>query len=192
MLYGATLLRAFAFGIRFALASPCFTHIFCECLMVNEISRGGLIVAPAVRRNPLVAELIELCNWPLVVEPTARLLFQQIDISRPLCLVFWLDADQDLEALARLVARLRDRGPRPYRVAIAHRLEGVEPKFRAAGVHSFLSTSGSLASLVEEALLPLLDAQRAHVHADQEVAEVPVAIRGPTNVRGSPAPMRPP
>jgi hypothetical protein len=121
-------------------------------------------------------------------------MFQQIDLSRPLCLVFWLEAEADIAPAAQLIARLRDRGPRPFRVAVAHCLEeGVEHTFRSAGVHTYLATSGNLAALVDEALLPFIDLQRTSTQSrPAHDAEIPVAIRGPTEVRGSPATMRPP
>ena len=43
--------------------------------MVNEITRSGLIVAQSARTSPLLAELISLCDWPVVRRPTIRSLF---------------------------------------------------------------------------------------------------------------------
>lgn len=162
--------------------------------MVNEITRCGLIVTQAGGTSALLNELIAICDWPVILQPSARLLFQQIDMSRPICLVFWLDAGCDIAPAARLVGRLRDRGPRPYRIVIAHRLEdGIEHIFRSAGVHSYFSTSGNISALVEDALLPLFDPQRvAATEHRGHTAEAPVAIRGLTDVRGSPASIRPP
>jgi hypothetical protein len=162
--------------------------------MVNEVTRCGLIVAQSARTTALLDELIALCDWPVVRRPSARTLFQQIDISRPLCLAFWLEAASDISPTAQLVSRLRDRGPRPYRIAIAHRLGGsVEHTFRSAGVHTYLATAGNLAALVDEALFPFVDEHRVAAHSQPAHApEVPVAIRGPTEVRGLPASMRPP
>jgi hypothetical protein len=162
--------------------------------MVNEIQRCGLIVAQSARTNKLLNELIALCDWPVIWRPSARTLFQQIDISRPLCLAFWLEAASDISPTAHLVARLRDRGPRPYRIAIAHCLDAsVEHTFRSAGVHTYFATTGNLAALVDEALLPFVEEHRVAAHSQPAHSpEIPVAIRGPTEVRGSPANMRPP
>jgi hypothetical protein len=121
-------------------------------------------------------------------------LLEQIESTDPTCLVFWLESRRHLAPTARQIERLRDRGPRPYRVAIAHRLEhDAEPMFRAAGVHSYLSTSGNIGSLVANALLPLLNIQRqpASISRSAPLVSQP-SIRGPTSVRGSPATMRPP
>lgn len=162
--------------------------------MVNEITRCGLIVKQAAHTTALLDEFIALCDWPVFTRPSARSLFQQIDLSRPVCLVFWLDAACDLTLVAQLIARLRDRGPRPYRIAIAHGMEeSVEHTFRSAGVHSYVSTSGNIGALVENTLLPFVDLQRASTQSrPAPVNGVPVSIRGPTEVRGSPAALRPP
>jgi hypothetical protein len=162
--------------------------------MVNEITRGGLIVTQAARPSALVDELIALCDWPVVMQPSARTLFQQIDACRPPCLLFWLEAASDIGPAAQLIERLRHRGPRPYRIAVAHCLdEGVEHKFRSAGVHSYFATTGNLSALVTDALFPFVNPGRAAPRIrTAKTAEVPVPIRGPTEVRGSPASMRPP
>ncbi len=162
--------------------------------MVNQIKTCGLIVTHSARSTALVDELIALCDWPVVRQPSARSLFQQIEISRPLCLVFWLDANGDLASAAKLMAQLRDRGPRPYRIAVAHCLAAeVEHTIRAAGVHTYLGTSGNVLALVEGALLPFIEPQRATIYTRPvPVNDVPIAIRGLTEVRGSPATMRPP
>ena len=64
-----------------------------------------------------------------------RTLIEQIEIHQPLCLAFWIDASSELVPTTKLIEQLRTRGPRPYRIAIAHNLNAeVEHKFRAAGV----------------------------------------------------------
>lgn len=162
--------------------------------MVNEITRSGLIVAQSARSTPLLNELISLCDWPVVWRPTLRTLFEQIEISRPLCLAFWLETDAEIQPATQLITRLRDRGPRPYRIAIAHCLTAnIEAIFRSAGVHTYLATNGDLAALVDAALLPFVDEHRTVTQPhSSHIAEGTVPIRGPTDIRASPATLRPP
>lgn len=138
--------------------------------------------------------MISQVDWPVLLAPSVRLLFQQIEVTAPHCLLFWLDETHDIDHALQLIARLRDRGSRPYRVAIAHRLQpDVEPTIRAAGVHSVLNTNGSITALVQDALLPLLNLQPQPVHAEREfIPSVEPLIRGPTSARASPAELHPP
>jgi hypothetical protein len=162
--------------------------------MVNEITRGGLIVAQAAETTALLDELIALSEWPLLLRPSVRALLQQIDACRPACLLFWLERADDIATTTELVARLRDRGPRPYRIALAHSLGGnAEQTFRTAGVHSYFAVNGDLHSLFQETLLPFVEMQRAAIRTrTTHASESPLTSRGPTEVRGSPATMRPP
>ena len=163
--------------------------------MVNQITRCGLIVTHDARTTALLDEFIALCDWPVLTDPNIRALFEQIDHSRPSCLVFWLHDKTDHTSAAQLVTRLRDRGPRPYRIAIAEGLhDAVEHTFRSAGVHTYLTASDDIAALVEGALLPFLDPQQATPQQHPaHIKEPHVAIRGPTDPRASPATfMRPP
>jgi hypothetical protein len=165
-----------------------------ESLMISQITRRGLIVAPARRTTDLLDELISHFDWPVLLQPSVRLLLQQIEVAAPHCLLFWLDETHEIDHALRLIARLRDRGPRPYRIAVAHQLRpDAEPTIRAAGVHSVLCTSGNITALVQEALLPLLNLQPQPVHADQAAyRHTEPLIRGPTKARASPAEMHPP
>ena len=162
--------------------------------MVSEITRRGLIVTPARRTSDLLEELISEIEWPVLFEPSVRLLFQQIEVTAPHCLLFWLDETHDIDHALQLIARLRDRGSRPYRVAIAHQLQtDAEPAIRAAGVHSVLNTNGSIAALVQDALLPLLNMQPQPAQAEREfIQPIEPLIRGPTSARASPAELHPP
>jgi hypothetical protein len=162
--------------------------------MVNEITRGGLIVAQAAETTALLDELIALSEWPLLLRPSVRALLQQIDACRPACLLFWLETAGEIASTTELLSRLRDRGPRPYRIALAHCLNGnVEQTFRTAGVHSYYAVNGNLHSLFQETLLPFVEMQRAAIRArTTHASETAMPIRGPTEVRGSPATMRPP
>jgi hypothetical protein len=162
--------------------------------MVNQITSCGLIIAHAPRPTTIFDEFAALCDWPVVTQPSVRTLAEQIELHRPVCLVFWLDTTIELQSAATLIAQLRDRGPRPYRIAVANNLDaGVEHVFRAAGVHTYLTTSGNILALIEGALLPFIEPQRAPMPAPHApVKEVPVAIRGPTEARASPANFHPP
>src|SRR6476620_4233026 len=162
--------------------------------MVLEVKRRGLIVTPARRASDLLEELISQVEWPVLLGPSMRLLFQQIEVIAPHCLLFWLDETHDIEHALQLIARLRDRGARPYRVAIAHQLQAdAEPAIRAAGVHSVLNTNGSISALVQKALLPLLNMQPQPAQAEREfIHPIEPLIRGPTTARASPAELHPP
>jgi hypothetical protein len=162
--------------------------------MVHKITTCGLVVTQAAHPSALADEFIALCDWPLVSQPTIRALIEQIELHRPLCLAFWLDAVSELAHSARLIDQLRARGPRPYRIAIAHGLAAdVEHTFRTAGVHTYLATSGNIVALVEGALLPFIEPQ----HAPARARHIPVnnstaPIRGPAESRASPANLHPP
>lgn len=161
--------------------------------MVSKINQRGLIVSPRRRTSDLLDELIALVDWPVLQQPSLRLLVQQIEVVAPQCLLFWLEESHDIDHALKLIARLRDRGSRPFRIAIAHQLgPAVEPTIRSAGVHSVLNMNGSITALVQEALLPLLtQPQPVHVAGD-EVEATAALIRGPTHSRASPAESHPP
>ena len=78
--------------------------------MVSEITRRGLIVTPARRTSDLLEELISQVDWPVLLQPSVRLLLQQIEVTAPRCLLFWLDETHDIAHALLLIARLRDRG----------------------------------------------------------------------------------
>jgi hypothetical protein len=162
--------------------------------MVHKITTCGLVVTHAAHPSALVDEFIALCDWPLISQPSIRALIEQIELHRPLCLTFWLDAANELTPTAKLIEQLRARGPRPYRIAIAHGLAAeVEHTLRAAGVHTYLATSGNILALVEGALLPFIEPQHAPAPARHiAVNNSTVSIRGPTEPRASPANLHPP
>jgi hypothetical protein len=162
--------------------------------MVLEIARRGLIVTPARRTSDLVEELVAHFNWPVLYGPSIRLLVQQIEVHAPHCLLFWLDEMHDIAHTLKLITRLRDRGPRPYRIAVAHHLQAAdEPRIRAAGVHSFLFTSGNIAALVQESLLPIVNLHPQPAPSSNEsIRHNEPVIRGPTTARASPAEAHPP
>jgi hypothetical protein len=162
--------------------------------MVHELTSCGLLITHSAQPSALVAEFVSLCDWPHFARPSLRTLVEQIEFHRPLCLAFWIDASSELGPTTKLIEQLRVRGPRPYRIAIAHNLSAeIEHKFRAAGVHTYLSTTGNVLALIEGALLPFIEPQRARTRAHQtHMRDSPVAIRGPTDPRASPAKLHPP
>ncbi len=161
--------------------------------MVSDITRPGLIVSPTRRASDLLDELIAYTEWPVLVEPSVRLLLQQIEVTSPQCLLFWFDETQDIDSGLKLIARLRDRGSRPYRVAVVYRLPtDAEPAIRSAGIHSVLNVCGSIEALVRSALLPLLAAPPSGLPAVVGREQLEPVIRGPTSARGSPAKLHPP
>src|ERR1043165_4206401 len=138
--------------------------------MVSDITRRGLIVTPTRRTSDLLEELVAHFNWPVLFQPSVRLLLQQIEGGAPHCLLFWLDETHDIAYALQLIARLRDRGPRPFRIAVAHQLRpDDEPRIRAAGVHSLLLTSGNIAALVEGALAPMMMPQPLPAYTNHAV-----------------------
>jgi hypothetical protein len=161
--------------------------------MAYQNTHRGIIVTPAVRSTALVNELIALCDWPVLAQPSLRTLVEFIDLHRPLCLLFWLEAARDIPSAAALIATLRDRGPRPYRIAIAHCLDQRgEHSLRTAGVHSYFATSGDLQALVEDTLIPLIERHDEKIHGHiAPPAGMPVRIHSPTDPRASPASTHP-
>jgi len=160
--------------------------------MVSKMIPRGLIVTPNGHNSDLVNELVLHLNWPVMLEPGFRSLQQCIQTSSPRFLLFWLEETPDISRVLRLVECLRDRGPRPYRIAVAHRLEANdEPRIRAAGVHSCFVACGNLANFVKETLLPFIDVQ---LQPDYDDRALPFKsgrfVRGPTQARASPAEMR--
>ncbi len=161
--------------------------------MVNHLATCGLVVSHAAKASALVDEFIALCDWPLLTQPTIRTVVEQIELHRPSCLLFWLEALAELKPTSTLISQLRVRGQRPFRIAVVHELPAeIEHTLRAAGVHTYLTTSGNILALVEGALRPFIPAvPKSHIRI-APAAGVPVPIRGPTEARGSAARMRPP
>lgn len=162
--------------------------------MVHERTTCGLLITHSAQPSALVAEFVGLCDWSHLARPSLRTLIEQIEIHQPLCLAFWIDASTELAPTTKLIEQLRARGARPYRIAIAHNLKAeVEHKCRAAGVHTYLVTTGNILALIEGALLPFIEPQRAQAREYRShVRDSPVAIRGPTDPRASPAKQHPP
>lgn len=161
--------------------------------MVNHLATCGLVVRHSVESSALVDEFIALCDWPVLTQPTIRTVVEQIELHRPTCLLFWLEAMGELAAASRLIDQLRIRGQRPFRIAVAHNLPAeVEHALRGAGVHTYLTTSGNIFALVEGALRPFIPTVPVPHIRVTPAAEVPVPIRGPAETRGSAARMRPP
>jgi hypothetical protein len=125
--------------------------------MVTHNFAAGLIATTRADVSPPLNELVDHCGWPLLVAANPRRLGRELSLHNPACVLFWLEDRHSVEATAQLVAWSRNRGARPYRVAVAFRMEAeVEEVLRAAGAHSFLPITGRSARSVADALWPLL------------------------------------
>ena len=124
--------------------------------MVRKHSPLGLIATTRADVTPPLDDVVNCCGWPLLLEASPRRLAQELSLHNPACVLFWLDDRDGLAPTARLVEWSRERGSRPYRVAVAFRLEpDVEAEFRAAGAHTFLPISGRSGMAIADALRPL-------------------------------------
>jgi hypothetical protein len=138
--------------------------------------------------------LAACCDWPVLLSANARRLRQELHVRTPACVLFWIEARQQVAPTVKLVTWLREFQPRPYRIAVAHRVgEDAETLFRTAGVHGFLHTSADIAAVVHEALWPLL--RSAGLFVDTKVVS---SARGtslgtaPSSVNTQPELARPP
>lgn len=180
---------AAAFGILFALGllSLRKQYFRSSSLMVNPTDIAGLIVAPDVRYTTMLDEFIASCDWPVVARPAARTLIELVEAHRPQCVAFWLDCTTELSASQRLVSLLRDRGPRPLRIAIADTLPvETEHAFRSAGVHSYFSATSNMMALLDDAIIPFLGPVRVWSPARVAALSRPSAARhGPLEEHGA-------
>ncbi len=127
--------------------------------MVKKHSPLGLIATTSADVTPQLDNVVRCCGWPLVLEANPRRLARELALHDPECVLFWLEQRQNVSALARLIGWSRERGARPYRVAVAYHIEAdVETVFRAAGAHSFLSIADRSAAAIVDALRPLFAA----------------------------------
>jgi hypothetical protein len=125
--------------------------------MVTRHLPTGLIATTRASVSPQLDDLIACCGWPLLLEASPRLLGRELSQHNPECVLFWLEDRQGIASMARLVAWSRERGARPYRVAVAMLLDaGLEAALRTAGAHSFLAIADWSAADVIDALWPLL------------------------------------
>jgi hypothetical protein len=135
--------------------------------MVKESDKAGLIVSTISHSTAPLDDLVACCGWPLLLAANPRRLREELNLCVRACVLFWLDDRQQVGPTVKLMTWLRECEPRPYRVAIAHRLaEDAESLFRAAGVHSFLSATGDITAVVEKSLWPLLRCAGLLVDAD--------------------------
>lgn len=146
--------------------------------MVVKHSPSGLIAATRSRATPLLTDVAVCCGWPLLLEATPRRLQHELALHNPECVLYWLDDRRDVSPTAHLVTWSRHRGARPYRVAVAFRLDdGVEAILRAAGAHSFLPLSDQSGTTVADALERLLQESAPSVEAVDHKATFAPAIR---------------
>jgi hypothetical protein len=162
--------------------------------MVARFFSKGLIAATRAESTPALEELAACSHWPLVLGATPRRLQRELQLFDPDCLLFWLDDWLGIEATTRLIAWLRERGARPYRVAAAFQMDGdVETLCRAAGAHGFVSIAGPSSDAVIAALWPLVQSASWPVGAAAANGSPLVAANHPSDaapIRG--APLHPP
>ncbi len=117
--------------------------------MVKKHSPLGLIATTSADVTPPLDDVVRCCGWPLVLEANPRRLARELALHNPECVLFWLEQRQNMSTLARLIGWSRERGARPYRMAVAYHIEAdVEAVFRAAGVHSFLPIADRSAAAI--------------------------------------------
>ena len=125
--------------------------------MVANLPAEGVIATTCAAASPPLEELLFACHWPVLWQANPRQLRRELILRCPACVLFWLEDRRSLAATAQLIAWLRERGNRPYRVAAAYRVAAdAESTLRAAGVHSYLPLTDDVATTVMEAIEPLL------------------------------------
>lgn len=128
--------------------------------MVSEPHNFGLIVSTSAHCSAPLDDLIACCDWPVLLAANARRLQQVFDRQLHDCVLFWLEARQQVTPTAKLVEWMRERQRETYRVAVAYRLDcDVEAALRTAGVHCYLPACGDIIGLVEDALWSMLDGE---------------------------------
>ncbi len=148
--------------------------------MVKKHLPIGLIATTRADLTPLLDDVVHCCGWPLLLEASPRRLARELSLYDPECVLFWLDDRQGLAPTARLVEWSRQRGARPYRLAVAFRLDSeIEAVLRAAGAHTFLSIADRSAVSVADALRPLFAAAVRPAAAAAEGARPWTAPREP-------------
>jgi hypothetical protein len=124
--------------------------------MVTRRLPSGLIASTSANISPPLDDLAACCGWPLLLEAGPRQLAHELSHHEPEFVLFWLEDRLGLLPTARLVAWARERGPRPYRVAVALQLDfDAEAALRAAGAHSFFSISNWRGADLFDVLSPL-------------------------------------
>jgi hypothetical protein len=92
-----------------------------------------------------------------VVKANPRRLASELSLCTPECLLFWLEDEQRITDTAQLVAWMKERGQRPFRLAVAYRMVAdVEASLRAAGAHAFLSVTDNAVSRVASVVQSLV------------------------------------
>jgi hypothetical protein len=132
--------------------------------MVAKTSSDGLIVTTRAHSTQPLTELAECCGWPMLCDANARALRRELSLHLPACVLFWLDDSRSIAPTVQLMAWLRQREAKPFRIAVAAEQAGnAEPVLRAAGAHSVFSINGHSGAAIAEALGQLLQ------HAPRQV-----------------------
>jgi hypothetical protein len=146
--------------------------------MVATDTPAGLIATVRTATTPTLDGVASCCGWPVLLEASPRRLDRELSTANPECVLFWLDDGDGVDATARLIAWLRQRGARPLRIAAALDADGaVESTLRSAGAHGFLPVNGQSACLIAEALGPLLAGAVRNTVA--HARRGPIAATGP-------------
>jgi hypothetical protein len=139
--------------------------------MVIRLLPSGLIATTGASASARLDDVASTCGWPLLLGASPRLLCRELSQLNPDCVLFWLEERQEIASTARLVAWSRERGTRPYRVAVALMPDTeVEAALRSAGAHSFLAISAWNPNDVMAALWPLVGQRDPQVARAAEIA----------------------
>lgn len=162
--------------------------------MVVKNSPRGLIATTRADATPPLNDVVGCCGWPLLLEASPRRMQRELALQNPECVLFWLDDWRAVAPTAQLIAWSRHRGARPYRVAVAYRMnDDVESVLRAAGAHSFLPLAGQSGNVVAAALDRLLYESVRTVDAAAITPALAPAGNGRVATLDMPAePVRPP
>jgi hypothetical protein len=161
--------------------------------MVAKHSPTGLIATTSAKAAPPLDDLVDSCRWPLVLDANPRRLQRALAFYAPECVLFWLDDWLGIADTARLIAWSRERGQRPFRVAVAHNIEAnVEPALRSAGAHGFLLLHGQSIDFVADSLWPLLQSLSRPAAATASSAALAVAASAHASADSSYNLVRPP
>ncbi len=161
--------------------------------MVTDTPAPGLIASTDSHRTAALDELIACCAWPALLAADAARLNRELGLKNPQWLLLWLENHEQIAPTLKLMTWLRERGPRPYRIAVARRLEhDVEALFRGAGVHFFLPAIGEMRATVDDALWPLVKRKPPQSDPVDAPMGATSARRSPPNLGTFPVLSRPP
>ena len=162
--------------------------------MVAKRSADGIVVTTRAESTPALDELMACCEWPLVTGTNARRLHDEQALHDPECVLFWLDDWSGVAMAAKLMSWLRERGARPFRIAVAYELEHhAEPALRSAGAHGYVPIEGDVTRAATGALWPLVDDVLRRASASTAIANHSFTVLdGRFDAKTTPNLVRPP